>query len=298
MSNLPLNALRTFEKVAEHLSFTRAAQALHVTQSAVSQQVAQLEQRVGKRLLERSGKSLRLTPHGELLAAACQRSFGILERAFRHISRGGGEQALWLKLPPTFAMKWLMPRLPGFQVLHPQLELHINTSVAPVDFESEDVDIGMQRATEPDAGLHAIPILDERGILVCAPRLWEQRSRSLAELESITLLHSANRAEDWTLWLQAMNAPGLRPANQIEFSFSLLMVQAAVEGLGMAIVQPEFVQDELASGRLISPFEPVIATGRKHFLVCPLHRRHDSAVARFFSWVTAQASQRATQSTK
>ena len=157
MSVLPLKALRAFEKVAEHLSYTRAAEALHVTQSAVSQQVAQLEERVGKRLVERSGRALRLTPQGELLAAACQRSFGALERTMQQVSRGGGGQALQFKLPPTFAMKWLMPRLPGFQVLHPQLELHISTSVQAVDFESEDVDVGMQRASSRIQDCMAFP---------------------------------------------------------------------------------------------------------------------------------------------
>jgi LysR family glycine cleavage system transcriptional activator len=206
MSVLPLKALRAFEKVAEHLSYTRAAEALHVTQSAVSQQVAQLEERVGKRLVERSGRALRLTPQGELLAAACQRSFGALERTMQQVSRGGGGQALQFKLPPTFAMKWLMPRLPGFQVLHPQLELHISTSVQAVDFESEDVDVGMQRASEPDPGLHGISVMDEAGILVCSPRLWGRRKSRVSELATMTLLHSANRPDDWPLWFRLMEA--------------------------------------------------------------------------------------------
>lgn len=290
MSTLPLTALRAFEKVAEHLSYTRAAEALHVTQSAVSQQVAQLEERVGKRLVERSGRSLRLTGHGELLAAACQRSFGALERTLQRVSRGGDGQALQFKLPPTFAMKWLMPRLPGFQVLHPQLELHINTSVQPVDFESEDVDVGMQRASEPDPGLHGISVMDEGGILVCSPRLWGRRKARVAELATMTLLHSANRPDDWPLWLSLMGAPQLKPANQIEFSFSLLMYQAAIEGLGVGIAQPEFVEEDLASGRLVAPFKQVVSTGRKHFLVCPARGRHDPAVARFFSWVQSGAN--------
>lgn len=290
MSILPLTALRAFEKVAEHQSFTRAAEVLHVTQSAVSQQVAQLEERVGKRLVERSGRALRLTPHGELLAAACQRSFGALERTLQRVSRGGDGQTLRFKLPPTFAMKWLMPRLPGFQILHPQLELQISTSVHAVDFESEDVDVGMQRAAEPELGVHAIPVMDERGILVCSPRLWGKRKARVTELESVTLLHSANRPDDWPRWLKLMGSPQLASANQIGFSFSLLMYQAAIEGMGIAIAQPEFVESELASGRLIAPFRQIVSTDRKHFLVCPARLRHDPAVASFFSWVQSDAT--------
>lgn len=289
MSILPLTALRAFEKVAEHLSFTRAAEVLHVSQSAVSQQVAQLEERVGKRLVERSGRTLRLTPQGELLAAASQKSFSALERALQQVTRGGS-QGLEFKLPPTFAMKWLMPRLPRFQVLHPQLELHISTSVHPVDFELEDVNIGMQRASEPDPSLHAMSVMDESGMLVCSPRLWNNRPAQFDVLKSMTLLHSANRADDWSLWLQLVGEPDLKPANQIEFSFSLLMYQAAIEGLGVCLAQPEFVAEDLASGRLIAPFKQVVNTGKKHFLVCPVRQRYDPAVASFLSWVQSDAA--------
>ena len=284
MNPLPFTALRAFEQVAEHLSFTRAAEALHVTQSAVSQQVAQLEERVGKRLIDRSGRTLRLTPHGEQLAVACQRSFSSLQRVLHSISRGGG-QSLHVKLPPTFAMKWLMPRLPQYQLDHPTVDLQISTSVQPVDFEMEDVDIGMQRAVAPGAGLHAVPVMEEAGMLVCSPALWGQRPAQVAELRSMTLMSSVGRRDDWQMWLEMMGAPDLRPAHQIEFSFSLLAYQAAIQGLGVAIAEPAFVRDELASGALIAPFEQVVMTGRKHFLVCPSRQRHDPLVARFFNWI-------------
>jgi LysR family transcriptional regulator, glycine cleavage system transcriptional activator len=287
MSQLPLTALRAFEKVAEHLSFTRAAQALYVSQSAVSQQIAQLEERTGKRLVERSGRGLKLTPQGEVLATACQHSFGALERALKRVSRGGG-RSLHVRLPPTIAMKWLVPKLMGFQLQNPDLELQISTSVQPVDFDIEDVDIGMQRAAQADPGLHAIPIMDERGILVCSPTLWAGRTGNLSELSSMTLLRSVNRQDDWALWSKGMNAPELAPAKHIDFSFSLLMYQAALEGLGMCIAQPELVEDDLVAGRLIAPFPQVISTGRKQFLVCPARLRHDPAVSSFFAWVQSK----------
>lgn len=288
MNQLPLTALRAFEKVAEHLSFTRAAESLYVSQSAVSQQIAQLEERTGKRLVERSGRGLKLTPHGEILATACQHSFGALERALKRVSRGGG-RSLHVRLPPTIAMKWLVPKLMGFQLQHPDLELQISTSVQPVDFDIEDVDIGMQRAEQADPRLHASAMMDERGILVCAPGLWAGRKAHLSALASIPLLRSANRLDDWSLWITGMNAPKLTPAKHIDFSFSLLMYQAALEGLGMCIAQPEFVEADLAEGRLVAPFPQVISTGRKQFLVCPARLRHDPAVASFFSWVQSQS---------
>jgi DNA-binding transcriptional LysR family regulator len=285
---ISLGSLRAFQQVAEQLSFTRAAQSLHVTQSAVSQQVAQLEQRLGKRLVARSARSVRLTEHGEALAAACQRSFTVLESALQRIAGNTDTNALNFKVPPTFAMKWLMPRLPRFQVRHPQIELRVNTSLEPADFEAENVDVSMQRAVEPDAGSHAIAVLEERGLLVCSPKLWAGRSSRLSELDGMTLLESVNRRGDWSSWLEQAGAAKVRPANRLEFGFSLLVYQAAIEGLGVAIAQPEFVQHELASGQLISPFRKVLATGKRYFLVCPPSRRHSPAVARFLSWVQSE----------
>lgn len=288
LSRISFSALRAFQKVAEALSFTRAAEALHVTQSAVSQQVAQLEKRLGKRLVERSGRALRLTSHGEALAAACQRSFGMLETALQKIAGGDESDSLHFKLPPTFAMKWLMPRLPRFQVRHPHIELDVRTSVQAADFGAENLDISMQRAATAPADLHAIAVLDERALLVCAPKLWGKRAARLAELDGLTLLHSFNRRDDWATWLREAGASEVRPGKRLEFEFSLLVYQAAVEGLGVAVAQPEFVQDELASGRLIAPFRQVVATGKRYFIVCPPERRHRPAVARFLSWVQSE----------
>jgi LysR family glycine cleavage system transcriptional activator len=288
LHRIPPASLRAFQQVAEHLSFTRAAQAMHVTQSAVSQQVAQLEQRLGKRLVERSARSVRLTEHGEALAAACQRSFAVLESALQRIAGNSDANSLNFKVPPTFAMKWLMPRLPRFQVRHAQVELRVNTSLQPADFEAENVDISMQRAVEPEPGCHAIAVLEERGLLVCSPKLWRARPARLSELDGMTLLESANRRDDWSSWLAQAGAAKIRIANRLEFGFSLLVYQAAVEGLGVAIAQPEFVQDELASGKLMAPFRKVFATGKRYFLVCPVARRHSPAVARFLSWVQSE----------
>jgi LysR family glycine cleavage system transcriptional activator len=288
LPNVPLNALRAFAEVAQLLSFTRAAEALHVTQSAVSQQVAQLEQRLGKRLIERSGRTLRLTESGEMLAAACQRGFGVIDSALRRVARAGDASSLRFKLPPTFAMRWLMPRLPSFQVLHPGCELHVSTSVQTVDFEAEDVDIALQRAVHPEPAVHAIPVIEERGILVCSPTLWRGRQPDLGELEGMTVLHSANRRSDWAQWLAAVGRPDLKAGNLLEFEFSLMVYQAAMEGLGVAIAQPEFVETELASGRLVAPVAQAVPTGKRYFLTCQSSRRHVPAIASFFSWAAAE----------
>lgn len=266
-----------------------------MTQSAVSQQVAQLEQRLGKRLIERGGRNIRLTPHGELLATACQRGFGVLDAALLRVARGGDENSLRFKLPPTFALRWLMPRLPEFQVLYPQLGLHVSTSVQPVDFEAEDVDISMQRAQDelpPD--LHAVAVMEERCLLVCSPKLWGQRRADVNELEGMTFLYSANRPDDWAIWLRHMGRPQLQPRNQLEFEFSLLLYQGAADGLGVAIAQPEFIWEELASGKLIAPFQGSVSTGKRYFLMCPAERKHTPAVARFFAWIQGKMGEAVT----
>ena len=212
----------------------------------------------------------------------------MLESALQRIAGGNDGNVLTFKVPPTFAMKWLMPRLPRFQVRHPQIELRVSTSLQPADFEAENVDISMQRAVEPDPAFHAIPVLEERGLLVCSPTLWGGRSARLSELDGMTLLESGNRRDDWASWLEQAGTTKIQPANRLEFGFSLLVYQAAVEGLGVAIAQPEFVQEELASGRLVAPFRKVFSTGKRYFLVCPPSRRHAPAVARFLSWVQSE----------
>jgi LysR family glycine cleavage system transcriptional activator len=283
-------ALRVFEAVARHLSFTRAADELFVTQSAVSQQVAQLEARLGKKLLERRGRSLRLTADGEVLSDACRRGFALLDAAVERVAAGDDAHRLRFKVPPTFAMKWLMPRLPRFQVLHPQVEINLSTSIQPADFDTENVDISVLRAAEPDPRFHYVAVLEERMMLVCAPKLWGRRRRSLQALEGMTVLHTANRRDDWENWLRQAGATGIQPGNQLEFEFSLLVYQAAVEGLGVAVAQPELVTDEIAAGRLIAPFAHVFPTGRRYFLISPDSRRHAPATAQFLRWVANEAS--------
>ena len=127
--------------------------------------------------------------------------------------RRNDASAVIFKVPPTFAMKWLMPRLPRFPVQHPQIELHVSTSLQPADFEAESVDISMQRAVEPDAEFHAIPVLEERGLLVCSPNLWKGRPARLSALDGMTLLHSVKRRDDWASWLEQAGTAKVRPAN-------------------------------------------------------------------------------------
>jgi LysR family glycine cleavage system transcriptional activator len=211
----------------------------------------------------------------------------LLDAAVQRVAGGDDAHRLRFKVPPTFAMKWLMPRLPHFQVLHPQVELSLSTSIQPADFDTENIDISMLRAAEPDPSLHSVPVLEERLLLVCSPKLWGRRRARLSALNGMTVLHTVNRRDDWDVWLRQAGAGEVRPGNQLEFGFSLLMYQAAVEGLGVAVAQPELVQDELASGRLTAPFDAVFSTGRRYFLICPESRRRAEAVSRFLEWVAA-----------
>lgn len=288
MSRVSPAALRVFEVVGRRLSFTRAAEELFVTQSAVSQQIAQLEARLGKRLLERSGRVMRLTQDGEILLAACERGFAILDAAVQRVAGGDSGNRLRFKVPPTFAMKWLMPRLPRFQALNPKVELHLSTSIQPADFETENVDVSALRAVEPDPHFHSVPVLQERLLLVVSPRLWGRRRARLSSLEGLTVLHTVNRRDDWNSWLQQAGAPRITAGKQLEFGFSLLVYKAAMEGLGVAVAQPEFVQDDLAAGRLIAPFAMVFPTGRQYYLICSPSRARAEPIATFLKWMVAE----------
>jgi LysR family glycine cleavage system transcriptional activator len=125
-------------------------------------------------------------------------------------------------------------------------------------------------------------------MLVCAPKLWGHRRATLSALNGMTVLHTINRRADWDEWLGQSGAQNVRPGNQMEFGFSLLMYEAAIEGLGVAIAQPEMVEDQLAAGRLIAPFPQVFFTGRRYFLISPDSRRHARATALFLRWVVGE----------
>ena len=263
-----LNALRAFEAAARHLSLTHAGRELHVTQSAVSHQVQNLEEELGVQLFRRLPRSLRLTPAGEALAATAREAFGRIEEAARSLGRRPAR--LCVSVLPSFAARWLLPRLPRFRASWPRLDLRIHASREPCDFAKDGVDVALRYGRGGWKGLEADKLLSEEIFPVCTPRL-ARSLRSPADLRRRVLLHDEVGAAHggWAEWLRAAGAPQIDARQGIFFTDAHLMLQAAADGQGVALARSALAEGDLTAGRLVKPFEYAMPSRFHYFLVHP-----------------------------
>ncbi|MGQ3116351.1 MAG: transcriptional regulator GcvA [Hydrogenophaga sp.] len=286
-SRLPLLGLRAFEAVARHQSVTHAALELCVTPGAVSQQVKLLEDLVGVPLLRRKGRSVELTDAGEVLRPPLTQAFHSMELALSAIARAPRHDTLKLCLLPTLAEKWLMPRLSRFHGAHPELDIQIMTSFREIRFEAEDVDMASYMGQELPPGLDGLRLFDDVYQPVCSPAFLRDTCplKTPADLAKATLLHSVRRMDDWQRWLALAGLAKLRPQRNLSFENSSLAIQAAVDGLGVAVVQCEYVKEALKTGTLVAPFELAARSDTGYYLVWSSQRRATPAFQSFLHWV-------------
>src|SRR2546430_7468492 len=264
-----LNALRAFEAAARHSSLTLAGRELHVTQSAVSHQVRNLEEELGVRLFQRLPRSLRLTPAGEALAATAREAFGRIEEAARSIDRRPAR--LCVSVLPSFGALWLLPRLRRFRAAWPRLDLRIHASREPCDFARDGVDVALRYGRGGWKGLTAEKLLSEQIFPVCSPRL-VRSLRKPSDLLRCVLLHDEVRAAahgGWPEWLRAAGAPPVDARQGIFFTDAHLMLQAAADGQGVALARSALAEGDLAAGRLARPFPQAVPSRYHYFLVHP-----------------------------
>ncbi len=283
---LPLNALRAFESSARHLSFTRAAQELNVTQAAVSQQVRALEDRLGCALFRRLPRGLAITDEGRALLPVLSDAFTRMETVLKQFEGGHFHAALTVGVVGTFAIGWLMPRLRDFRATHPFVALRLLTHNNLVDLAAEGLDFAIRFGEGKWPGLDTVRLLDAPLSVLCAPAL-AQRLGSPADLERETLLRSY-RADEWPTWLAAA---GLEPwtVHGPVFDSSRLMVEAAMQEAGVALAPPAMFQRELGTGQLVQPFDTLVHTGA--YWLCGLKSRPLSpAMQAFQAWITAAAA--------
>lgn len=285
-SRLPLLGLRAFEATARHLSVTKAALELCVTAGAVSQQVKLLEDSVGVPLLRRKGRSVELTDAGQVLRPALTQAFQTIELTLNAIARGPRHDTLKLCLLPTLAERWLMPRLSRFHGVHPQLDLQMLTSFREIRFEDEDVDLASFVGRDLPPGLDGMRLFDDAFQPVCSPTLLSGcQLATPRDLESATLLHSVRRMDDWQRWLALVGAAELRPQRSVSFENSSLAIQAAVDGVGVAVVQCEYVKDQIKMGTLVAPFEQIARSDVGYHLVWSRTRDARPPLDSFLKWV-------------
>ncbi|OZI60239.1 LysR family transcriptional regulator [Bordetella genomosp. 11] len=282
---LPLNALRAFEASARHLSFTLAAQELNVTQAAVSQQVRGLEDRLGTPLFKRVPRGLALTDEGRALLPVLSDAFGRIESVVKQFEGGGLREVLTVGVVGTFAVGWLLPRLKDFRATHPFVELRLLTHNNLVDMAAEGLDFAIRFGEGGWPGTDGALLLDAPLAVLCAPSV-AQRLATPADLTRETLLRSY-RADEWNIWFAAA---GLAPwtLSGPVFDSSRLMVEAAVQGAGVALAPPCMFTPELRRGALVRPFDTEVSIGG-YWLTWLRSRGMSPGMRAFHDWAIAEA---------
>ena len=289
----PLNAIRAFEATARHLSFTKAAKELYVTQGAVSRHVAALERELATKLFVRHHRAIELTAKGEVYFRALRDALERIQDATDHVSGASDTPTLRVKLPPTFAIRWVVPRLARLHAMDRALDVQITTSHSPVDFDREEIDIAIYSGDHPPAGCIAIRRFGERLTPVCSPDLLRGRSRALrrpSDLKRHTLLCSLHRPKDWPTWISAAGVRDIDGNSGLKFENSSLAYQAAIDKLGIAMAQTALVADDLAAGRLVAPFDLQVPASGAYFLLCPPRSRELEKVRRFQAWILKECA--------
>jgi LysR family glycine cleavage system transcriptional activator len=284
---LPLRALLAFEAVARHRSFARAAAELHVTPGAVSQQIKLLEEHLGIALFER-GRQLRLTTAAAAVVRPLHSALETLRVVSRQLRSHAGERVLVVSVAPSFASRWLIPRLERFNQRCPDVELRLLATRRTVDFATENVDVAVRYGAGHYPGLHVERLRCETVVAVAHPRL-AATIREPADLAAATLLHNAGMSwdptfPDWPAWLAASGVVPRRALRLREFEEANFLIEAALAGLGVALAWKTLVAVDLAAGRLVALFEERPLSNAYHF-VCPPEYLPRPDVAAFRQWL-------------
>ncbi|MDI9855885.1 transcriptional regulator GcvA [Comamonas sp. 17RB] len=284
----PLSTVRSFEATARHGSAARAAEELHVTPGAISQQLRKLEDFVGQRLFERQARGLVLTDAGRVLLAGCQEALAALQRATAQLRHQ--RQVLLVSCTPVFAAQWLVPRLQDFLQSAPEVDVHVSTTARLVDLAAEGVHFAVRHGLGRYAGLQARRLLDDDLQPVCSP-LWvaHRPTAQAADITAAGLLHDGQR-DDWQLWARAAGRPQLDTSQGIVFVDSNAAIEAALAGRGVALARRSMVVTELEQGRLLALQVPPLVTPLAYYLVFREPTLAQPAARRFHDWLLAQAA--------
>ncbi len=286
MPRLPFTALAAFEAASRHGSMTRAADELGLTHGAVSRQVGDLERRLKVRLFDRTPQGLHLTDAGRDLAQACTAGFGRLQESWDRIA-GSGPERLRVAAPRTWAALWLVPRLGRFLAGWPDLCLDIEGGNTDRAAEAEAGWAVIRYVRGGDPGPDGALLSEEPLFPVCAPSLAE-RLTGPEDLRRQTLLHY-RASPDWSLWRAATGAE-LDGARSLSFSESVMVIQAAIAGQGVALGRPSLVLGALEAGRLVSPFGPAVPCGDRYVLTAPAEGRGRRVLRAFRHWLLEEAA--------
>lgn len=282
----PLNALRVFDAVARHLSFTKAAEELFVTQAAVSHQIKSLEDFLGLKLFRRRHRSLVLTEEGHSYYFDIKDIFSILNEATRKLQARSSKGVLTVSLSPSFAIQWLVPRLSGFHAAYPEIDVRIQAIDRQEGEMADDVDVAIFYGRGNWPGLRVEHLYTEYLLPVCAPQLLlgEYPLQTPLDLAHHTLLHDTSY-HDWLAYIRQLGITPITVQQGSVFSHSAMVVQAAVHGQGVALVNNVMAQTEIEAGRLVCPFNDLLVSKNAFYLVCHDSQAELGKIEAFRQWI-------------
>jgi LysR family glycine cleavage system transcriptional activator len=270
----PLSLLRSFEAVARQLSFSKAAEELHVTPGAVSQQIRALEELLGAKLFDRTRRSVILTEAGVRMLPDIQSGLDMLSRACSSKAVPLSGRTLTISVAPSFASKWLLPRLPDFYDRHSDIDVRISATVGLADFKRDKVDLAIRLGYGRYAGLHSEPLFTEALTPLCSPELLKGkgRIRTVDDLRKHRLIHDTSIPGDddhsaWDRWLALAGAKHVRANRGARFTLAELAMQAAIDGVGVVLGRVVLAEGDLAARRLVRPFALTLPLDVSYFLV-------------------------------
>ena len=279
----PMQALRAFEAAARTGSLTKAADALSLTHGAISHQIKALEGSVGVPLIERAGRGIRLTADGERLATRLRAALDDIADALREAGRRDNPRELRVSVTPSFAARWLLPRLGRFLARHREIDIDVRSSIALADFQRDDADVAIRYGHGNWPDVRAEHLMSDRYFPVCSPRLAPRLPRVPADLARHTLLRSDD--EWWKPWFDAVGLDWPEPSRGPVFNDSALMLQAAVEGQGIALARSSLLGNDVRNGLLVRLFDIDVPAPRRYYLVYPPRVAASPKLAAFRAWL-------------
>jgi LysR family transcriptional regulator, glycine cleavage system transcriptional activator len=294
-----LDLLRGFEAAARHLSFTKAAEELFLTQSAVSRQMKELEDQLGVPLFQRRHRALALTDAGQQFYAAAAQVIATMRAATERLrTQSGRRRPLSVTTTHSFASLWLIPRLAGFTKNHPEVDVRITAETRVQDLQRDGLDVALRHGPASLAGPDAVRLMGERVFPVCSPKLLRKRPlEKPADLKNHILLQyddpdARHPWLHWKTWLEVERIADLRPAGTLSFSGYEQIIPAAVAGHGVALGRTPLVKDLIAAGELVAPFKSTADPARSYFAIVSKTASERPEVAAFVSWLKAEAARR------
>ncbi|MEM7766556.1 MAG: transcriptional regulator GcvA [Pseudomonadota bacterium] len=293
----PLNALRAFEAAARRLSFTKAAEELNVTPGAISQQIRQLEDYAGTPMFKRTGRSVLLTDAAQAALPLVRDAFENIGEAGRVMRAPARKGRVMVSCAPSFAAKWLAPRLETFHNAHDGIEAWVSADMQLTDFNTADADLAIRYGRGHYDGLKSEKLMDETVLPVCSPKLLEGPDplRRPEDLAAHTLIHDESPEKDpscpdWASWLRARDVSRVDGYRGSRFNQAVLVIEAAVNGRGVALAKRAIAATDLDAGRLVAPFaDGTTAIDFAYWLVWPKGRHLSPDVRAFIDWVKREA---------